>query len=234
MKDETLFERDLVITSSQLHTPTAENGEAVLAGHESPELYFYYDHVGTGSDQAVPPDKGFPPNLRFKPFKDERYSPLLLDVVIGSTSIYPVFQPRKLQAAGLAANAGNFKAPEIIDGGFAHNSPIEAAALWEPTHIILIEASPEEIPSKSSHLMDNALAAFNYLFNQAQLVDKRYRGKVEIFSIRPSLAQPNGDPNLCTFDFSDILMQGAIDNGLDDAMQVNDPKFRRERAQPLF
>jgi adenylate kinase len=31
----------------------------------------------------------------------------------------------------------------IIDGGFVHNSPIEAAVKLEATHIIMIEASPE-------------------------------------------------------------------------------------------
>jgi len=51
-----------------------------------------------------------------------------------------------------------------------HNSPVEAAALWGATHIILIQASP---PERVEHrnFLENASAAFNHLYDQAQRVD---------------------------------------------------------------
>jgi predicted acylesterase/phospholipase RssA len=112
----------------------------------------------------------------------------LMDVVIGSSSIFPVFQPRPLMANAVGSGAPPAMLAELIDGGFAHNSPIEAAVLWGATHIILVEASPEEHQGASSgYLLANSVSAFNYLFNQAQLTDARSRGRVEIFSLRPQL-----------------------------------------------
>jgi predicted acylesterase/phospholipase RssA len=208
------LQRDLVITSSSL-----------AAEDQPPDLYFYYNH----SQQNLPPDKEFPPDSRFKSFAEEPFVPRLLDVVIGSASIYPVFDPRPLS---LDTNGSD--SLQLIDGGFAHNSPVEAAVAWGATHIILIEASPKSKPSQHMNLLDNSVDAFNYLFSEAQLVDARSRGKVEIFTLRPSPDGPGEDPNLCTFDFTDVLVKGAIDKGMTDATNVETPKFLRERGQPSF
>ncbi len=43
---------------------------------------------------------------------------------MGSGSIYPVFPPRRVQDF---PRAGEWA--DLVDGGFAHNSPVEAAAL---------------------------------------------------------------------------------------------------------
>jgi len=216
-----LFNRDLVITSSLLTNDD-----------QLPDLYFYYQHSTLTANQ--PPDKMFPPDRRFRSFQEAGVAPRLLDVVIGSATIYPVFGPRHLTIPssldGLRRSAGL----DIIDGGFAHNSPIEAAVKWGATHIILIEASPKSKPSLHRNLLDNSLDAFNYLFNEAQLVDAHSRGKIEIFSIRPDVDDSKTDANLCTFDFDDSLMKGAIDKGLTDALNTDRPKFLRERGEPVF
>ena len=212
------LQRDLIISTSLLSH-----------GDDPPDLYFYYDRPG--GYQGTTPDLTFPPDLRFKSFSKPEYAGRLLDVIIGSATIYPVFEPRYVSFAQAMESANNTKF-DLIDGGFAHNSPIEAAVNWGATHIILIEASPEPKASSHRHLLDNSLDAFNYLFNRAQLTDARSRGKIEIFSIRPD-SDPSADsPNLCTFDFDPDLMDGKIEEGLVDALQFDKPKFRRERGQP--
>lgn len=217
-----LLQRDLVVTGSLLTT-----------GDEPPDTYFYFDHRGPGSDAKLPPDKGVPPDMRFKSFGDAEFAPRLLDVVIGSASIYPVFDPRCLPTSGgnCVPDGGGM---QLIDGGFAHNSPIEAAIAWGATHIILIEASPKAKPARGSNLWDNSLDAFNYLFSQAQLLDTHSKGKVELFSLRPGPDNLAEEPNLCTFDFVDFLVEGAISKGMDDASEVENPKFLRGRGQPSF
>ena len=212
------LQRDLIITTSLLSH-----------GDGPPDLYFYYDEPV--AYQGKTPDRTFPVDLRFKSFSNPEYAGRLLDVIIGSATIYPVFEPRYLSFAQEMESAKNRRF-DLIDGGFAHNSPIEAAVNWGATHIILIEASPEPKASSHRHLLDNSLDAFNYLFNRAQLTDARSRGKIEIFSIRPA-SDPSADsPHLCTFDFDPGLMSGKIKEGLLDALQFDEPKFERQRGQP--
>src|SRR5437016_1783767 len=63
---------------------------------------------------------------------------ILMDVVMGSGSIFPVFPPRQMHDFPTAGES-----IWLVDGGFAHNSPVEAAVLWGATLIVVIEASPK-------------------------------------------------------------------------------------------
>ncbi|MCA1629874.1 MAG: patatin-like phospholipase family protein, partial [Acidobacteria bacterium] len=234
------LKHDLVITSMRL--PTEDDRRK--AQPACSDCYFFYDHVDEiqktpGGERFRSPADQPLRDPRFLPFKTD-YGDRLMDVVIGSSSIFPVFPPRELASLG---------APEtldkLIDGGFAHNSPIEAAVAWGATHIILVEASPAEEPqAPGQSLLANSVTALNYLFSQAQLVDARSRGKVEIYSIRPQpphvddrAAQPPSEienpcarktttvkkevsvagANLCTFDFTKELVGSAIRLGRTDA-----------------
>jgi hypothetical protein len=223
-----LLKRDLIITGSRLPVDEGHANKATDAERLPDDLYFYHDHKAgqaiTESDRRS--DAELPVDTRFVPADSS-----LLDVVIGSSAIYPFFPAKPLGKLQLAGR-DNAKV-EIIDGGFAHNSPIEAAILWGATHIILIEASPEVSP-RHQNLLDNAIAALNHLYLQAQLVDAHSRGKVEIYTLRPALAQPGEIPNLCVFDFLDILIQKAIADGRTDAFDESHPRFRRESGEPNF
>ena len=223
-----LLQRDLIITGSRLSVDGVRASESTEAEALPDDLYFYYDHKVEGAttecDRKRDPE--VPVDTRFVPFGTS-----LLDVVIGSSSIYPLFPSRTLLNLQLPGNGG--AKVEIIDGGFAHNSPIEAAVLWGATHIILIEASPEVSPTHQN-FVDNVVAAFNHLYIQAQLADAHSRGKVEIYSLRPALAMPGQVPNLCVFDFSNILLQKAIADGRRDAFDESHPSFRRESGEPSF
>ncbi len=129
---------------------------------------------------------------------------------------------------------------ELIDGGFAHNSPIEAAVLWGATHILLIEASPDERVERLN-FVTNAVASFEHLYEQSQLLDARSRGRVAIFSLSP---QP---PHLCVLDFADNLIEDSIERGYHDVAGkpfraadndtspgIIEPLFRRSPGEPRF
>jgi hypothetical protein len=219
-----MLKRDLVITTSKLPmAPTAEGASVVNS--LPPDLYFYFRH-NQEEDYKPPLDK------RFVPLKYNREK--LLDVVIGSSTIYPIFPSRTLRNVVLGneeveLSENPVARMSIIDGGFIHNIPIEAAGLWKASHIILIEASPVPQESEPKHFMDNALTAFGYLFSQAQRSDKLARGKAETFELRPTSLCEKQDvlnacpgnvnppvPNMDTFDFSPDIVQDAFEKGQED------------------
>jgi predicted acylesterase/phospholipase RssA/ABC-type phosphate/phosphonate transport system substrate-binding protein len=220
--------RDLVITGSRLSS-TDKDVSALPS-----DLYFYLSHTGANAAAtggAVTPPFG-PRGIALRERPD-----LMLDVVLGSGSIFPVFPSRPLP---------NFPATdaetELIDGGFAHNSPIEAAVLWGATHVILIEASPQVRLERTS-FATNAVASFTHLYEQSQLLDARARGKVAIFTLAPR------SPHLCVLDFADNLIEDSIargyadahgrsSNGTDAVAPSDTPsaaaRFRKEHGEPVF
>jgi predicted acylesterase/phospholipase RssA/ABC-type phosphate/phosphonate transport system substrate-binding protein len=199
-----LLSRDLVITGSCLERTSAELPS---------DLYFY-----ASAGRSAPPD------FDHRGVALAERPELLLDVVMGSGSIFPVFPPRTL---------ADFPAPgervELVDGGFAHNSPVEAAVRWGATHIVLVEAAPLERGERRNFLQ-NAAGAFSHLYQQAQLVDARSRENdpVVIFSLRPD------PPHLCVLDFADNLIDAAIDKGYREAAGDGRRRFRKELGEPVF
>ena len=100
-----LLPRNLVVTASCLAQSTSELPS---------DLYFY---AQADPSRPAPPFGARGISLADRPS-------LLLDVIMGSGSIYPVFPPRTVHDF---PKAGQWV--DLIDGGFAHNSPVEAAAL---------------------------------------------------------------------------------------------------------
>ena len=111
--------------------------------------------------------------------------------------------------------------------------PVEAAILWGATHIILVEASTEEFVPRGA-LLANVGAALNYLYDEAQLIDKRSHGQVTIFSLVPR------PPHIGLLDFSDNLLAQGIRKGYREArgeiggeLSVT-PTFKKELGKPIF
>jgi predicted acylesterase/phospholipase RssA len=205
-----LLARDLVVTGSCLER----------SSDDLPSDLYFFAPAGSESPPADYGERGVA--LAARP-------EMLLDVVMGSGSIFPVFPPRTLSDFPRRGES-----VDLVDGGFAHNSPIEAAVRWGATHIILIEADPRE----RSNFLENAAGAFNHLYYQAQLVDARSRENEElvIFSLRPE------PPHLCMLDFATNLIDAAIEKGyreacgqssLDPTLSGRRP-FRKELGLPLF
>ena len=209
-----LLARDLVVTGSCLER----------SSEDLPSDLYFYAPASSDSRSADYGERGV--SLADRP-------EMLLDVVMGSGSIFPVFPPRTLI---------DFPRPgesvELVDGGFAHNSPIEAAVRWGATHIILIEADPQQ-RSERRNFVQNAAGAFNHLYYQAQLVDARSREKeqVVIFSLRPE------PPHCCVLDFADNLIDAGIEKGYREARGESVTgaavisgrrRFRKELGLPFF
>lgn len=210
--DQGRLRRDLVITGNCL-----EQSPETLPS----DLYFYAQAGGRASRE--PPEYG----TRGVPL--EREPRLLFDVVLGSSSIFPVFPSRTLHDFPAAGHQ-----VRLIDGGFAHNSPIEAAVLWGATHIVLLEATPEQRP-RHRHFAQNAMTALTHLHKQTQLVDVRSKQQVMVFTLTPE------PPHVCVIDFADNLIDASIERGYRDARgQSADgratgvPRFRKELGAPVF
>jgi predicted acylesterase/phospholipase RssA/ABC-type phosphate/phosphonate transport system substrate-binding protein len=163
--------------------------------------------------------------------KDHDYPKLLLGAVRGSGTIYPGFPPVTIRNFPVQDHSVS-----LIDGGFAHNSPVEAAVQWGATHIVLIEASPKSerergkeqgtARSDQNNLLQTSEEAFNYLFDQAQLLDVRSRKKVAIFVLRP-----NAQNYLGTMDFARGKIRDAIETGRRDAAGA---RFEWQYGEPHF
>jgi predicted acylesterase/phospholipase RssA len=219
--------RDLVITGSALAAP--EGGES--------DRYFYIPAAGgrlsqlkTGNAVEASPFGARGVDLTDQG-TDYDYPKLLLRVVRGSGTIYPGFPPVTIKNF-----PANDRSVRLIDGGFAHNSPVEAAVEWGATHIVLIEASPKSEREKGkeqgaarsdlNNLVQTSEEAFQYLFDQAQLLDVRSRKKVAIFVLRP-----NPQNYLGTMDFSRGKIREAIETGRSDAAGA---RFEWQYGEPHF
>lgn len=201
-----MLKRDLVITGSCLEQTSQDLPS---------DLYFY----APADPAATPPpfgERGL--SLVERPH-------ILLDVVMGSGSIFPVFPARKINDI-----PRDGEQIELVDGGFAHNSPVEAAVLWGATHIVLIEATPRK-RSERGNFLKNATSSFRHLHRQAQLLDARSRGKVVVFGLSPE------PPHMCVLDFADNLIAASIQRGYQDASVAAasaNLRFRKELGEPVF
>jgi predicted acylesterase/phospholipase RssA/ABC-type phosphate/phosphonate transport system substrate-binding protein len=239
-----IFRRDLVVTASRLpvedtyDTQTKRIGTlANTSADELPmDLYFYFrrdedEHLNV----PLPP-----PGKQFISLRDINKNNIL-NIVIGSGTIYPLFPPREV--GKVKVDTGVVDRIQIVDGGFIHNNPIDAALKWGATHIILIEASAKSRPFAPHHLLDNSLEALAFLFSQAQNLDTAVRGSVEMFELRPTSqcdklskeykCDDDPEPNLDAFDFSPTLLRQAFEQGRKDVISKN-ALFARVSGPPVF
>jgi predicted acylesterase/phospholipase RssA/ABC-type phosphate/phosphonate transport system substrate-binding protein len=256
--------RDLVITASRLPTygkdsqqiPTnCGTGVREEEGNSlPPDLYFYLP----GQDQNQGVSQSRPPR------EDDRFISLstnkskLLNVVVGSSTIYPIFPSQSLTDICLSREESTNQQVSkrvagirIVDGGYIHNSPIDAARRWGATHILVIEASPHDPETDPRTFPQNASYALNFLFEQAQRVDTEAETAGELFRLRPTSdcdrkqthrhaggqgpkqcdSAPN--PNLDLFDFEQEHLLDAVKVGHED-VGGPEPLFERVTGPPLF
>ncbi len=201
-----LLVRDLVLTGSCLRQTSQEL---------PPDLYFYAP--------ADPSQKVSVYGERGIALVDQPR--ILFDVILGSGSIFPVFPARRIEGIPRAGEH-----IELVDGGYAHNSPIEAAVMWGATHIVLIDVM-SYTRSEGGSFLRNLVSSAQHLHRQAQLLDVRSRGKIDIFTLAPE------PPHLCVIDFADNLVAASIDRGHREAAMdaaTGPPRFRKELGQPVF
>jgi hypothetical protein len=141
----------------------------------------------------------------------------ILELMMASGTIFPIFPSHSMSDPASEARMS------FVDGGFAHNIPVEAAVDWGATHIVVIEASPELDRNEKPSFIGNVGTAFDHLFAQAQLTDVRSRETVEIYTLRPR------KEILKTLDFVPALTKKAVAQGKKDA---DDGRFRERSRVP--
>lgn len=199
LNDPSWLESDLIVTGS------------CLGGGPTPRNLYFYAPKGEPS-----------PTFKIQSSTEtivriERASgPKLLDVMIGSGALYPVFCPRRIEVQGQPI--------DMVDGGFAHNNPIEAAIAWGATHIIVVEASARAAECEPQNCVESTMQAFALLYEQAQLVDYRSRNGAVVFSMRPD------EPTLGTLDFVSRAVKNALAQGREDVEKK--AIFVREVGRP--
>ena len=100
---------------------------------------------------------------------------------------------------------------ELVDGGFAHNAPVEAAVLWGASHVLLVDVSPLK-NRDGVNLADSVIRGFGHLLRQSQLSDQRSRSEVVVVNL-----QSRFEPALGVIDFSSNLIANGIEHGYQDA-----------------
>jgi predicted acylesterase/phospholipase RssA/ABC-type phosphate/phosphonate transport system substrate-binding protein len=206
---EGLLARDLVLTGSVL----GDRGIDLPS-----DLYFW---ASAGRTTARPAFGARGVALANRP-------EILLDALMGSGAIYPVFPARVLHDFPRTGQA-----TEIVDGSFAHRSPVEAAVLWGATHIILIQADPDERVPRGS-FGANVSAALTLLYDQAQLTDARTKDQAMLFTLAPR------PPHIGLLDFASNLIEASLAKGYREVHGDNDPgaaqppPFRKEVGVPHF
>jgi predicted acylesterase/phospholipase RssA len=153
----------------------------------------------------------------------------LVDIALGSGTIFPVFPSHEV----LESPGYNMRTMQLIDGGFAHNSPIEAAVRWGATHIVLIGASAEteQEGGAKAPVLDNVMTAFSYLYDQAQMADVNAQEEAAVFILRPKLPSAGEGPSIGIIDFGPGFAERAVTRGDHDAKGRS---FVRQPARPLF
>jgi len=209
--ERSLVRRDLIITASCLRQT-----RPLLPD----DIYFWL--------RAEPTADPSPLGLRGVALS--RFPERVMEAVMGSGSIFPLFPARTLTDFPVAGES-----VDLVDGGFAHNSPIEAAVLWGATHIVLIEASPPQ-GRREGGLAANVVAAVQHYARQTEQVDRRSSQEVVVFTLSPE------EPHPCLLDFADNLIRATIDKGYHDACGVRDDpasavssrRFVKQAGKPVF
>jgi predicted acylesterase/phospholipase RssA len=186
-----LLTRDLVLTASPLPEPE----------RELPAEYYFYASAGEGPA----------PEFGSRGIALNEHPDILFDAMLGSAAIYPLFPARRVE--GIPAEG---QSVDLVDGSFAHRSPLEAAVEWGATHVLVLEASTQEMPQRGK-FMQNMGSALTFLYDQAQLTDVRSEGKTVLYTLYPSV------PHIGLLDFSAPLLEGSLEKGYREASGAPSP-----------
>jgi predicted acylesterase/phospholipase RssA len=213
--DKGLLERDLIITATIL----PDGGVAAA----NTDVYFYAS--AAGADPGVVRHMLEDPRVQYLNEPPRRGA--LLQAVMGSGAVFPVFPARTvLDCPSLGRRM------QLVDGSFCHHNPIEAAAMWGASHVIVVNPSPaveETTSAQERTLYENSQVALMRLFEQAQNLDRRAEQDLTVFFINPEADKHN----ISLLSFASKPITDAIDHARSELAQKQKP-FRRQLSKPLF
>lgn len=192
--DRQLLERDLIITATIL----PEDGEVIPYN----DLYFFAESASIKNRR----NGDLLADARCRPLTESGNREVLLQAVLGSGTVFPVFPARTISnypAEGKSLN--------LVDGSYSHHSPIEAAVKWGASHVIQVEPSaPESAKFRpDNNLYKNSSVALKHLFAQAQNVDRQAQKSVTVFTINPEI----GRQRISLLSFAREPIAKAIEQG---------------------
>jgi hypothetical protein len=186
-------------------------------------MYFYAS--AANSDPSVVQHILEDPRVQY--LNEPQRRGVLLHAVMGSGAVFPMFPARTV-----------FDCPsvgrrlQLVDGSFCHHNPIEAAAMWGASHVIVVNPSPAVEETTFAHvrtLYENSQVALMRLFEQAQNRDRRAKQDLTVFFINPEADKHN----ISLLSFARKPIAEAIDHAQSELGQKQKP-FRRQLSKPLF
>jgi phosphoserine phosphatase/predicted acylesterase/phospholipase RssA len=164
------FRANLIVTGTMLSDePCPAIGGRVSAG----PIYSCFE----GPDACVKPTDRWQVFGRAVPKR-------ALPAVFASGAPFPVFPPKKVSMP-------NGCEVPLVDGGYAHNVPLEAAVASEARQVLVINASPQPTSSVSrwrnvaSGLLQGAPRILGFMFTQAQALDQNVGRELMVAALGP-------------------------------------------------
>jgi hypothetical protein len=164
---------------------------------------------------------------RFHYLNEPQRRGALLHAVMGSGAVFPIFPARMVPDCPSAGHR-----LQLVDGSFCHHNPIEAAAMWGASHVIVVNPSPAVEETTSAHertLYENSQVAFMRLFEQAQNRDRLAERDLTVFFINPEADQHK----ISLLSFARKPITEAMDHAQSELGEKQRP-FRRQLSKPLF
>jgi hypothetical protein len=181
----------LVVTTTSL-TPLT----AVRAGEKERRLPPGPLHVCIFDDQERCLSGTNGPFLHVSPLTRGDKSNVVIDAVFASAAPFPIFPAQAVTIGGTGSLLGQQEwlevSGDLIDGGFAHNVPIDAAASIGASQVLIIRGTPSETVTDEVEvpLVGRLVQGFGRLaglmFNLSQRVDNLSAGRLVVASIAPS------------------------------------------------
>lgn len=146
-----------------------------------------------------------------------------VDAVFASGSAFPVFPPHR-------THLPNGCEVRLVDGGYAHNVPLEAAALSAARQVLILNASPDPIDAPSlppsgwrrlarqfrlegSQLLRYAPDLLGFMYARAQELDRSIGANLVVASLTP---RPADGVWPFLLDFRPSVRQRMIETATDD------------------
>ena len=195
------------------------------------ERYFLFV---SGNDDVV--DAALQPEAWLRVVKDPRWVVVrqprdgeLRDAAFASGSPFPVFSAHEVSLRALRAKEA------LIDGGFAHNRPLEAASALGAHKVLVINSSPIESDGSGDCLVGeltcNLPKLLPYLWERSQVEDLLSQRNMFVASIYPTAS--NGSWPALTDFRKEVVDELVISANNDREQRIGvieswgSPKFRR-------
>ncbi|MEP6652206.1 MAG: haloacid dehalogenase-like hydrolase [Myxococcales bacterium] len=206
--EEVKFAANLVVTGSSLE-PATSGANRMLPGDQ----YFCFDGA-----------TGCPRQLRTPRWHN--VSPggkLDIDRVLGpvfaSGSPFPVLPDYRVELGAIFSG-------RLVDGGFVHNTPLQAAVWTDARQALIVHSSPRENDGEiledrnrmSSRLAQNAARLLPFMFDQSQGVDRDVASALTIASLAP-ICDSKEEPFPFMADFRPRVVKRMVHCAEDDILK---------------